>query len=159
MQILYQKGFSEFEKSTFKHVVRRNVVESMQTLLHGLQKFGLKLSPEGDLAAQFINGLDPLSAHFWVDEIVYNISLLWNQRETAVMEAYRMRSHMQLIDSAGYLFDNIKRIGAADYVPSADDILRARLRTSGIVERTIPINGVDFKFLDVGGQRNERRKW
>lgn len=27
MQILYQEGFSDFEKSTFRHVVRRNVVE------------------------------------------------------------------------------------------------------------------------------------
>jgi len=37
--------------------------------------------------------------------------------------------------------------------------LRARLRTSGIVERKFKIQNVDFKFLDVGGQRNERRKW
>lgn len=32
MQILYQDGFSEYEKTTYRHVVRRNVVESMQTL-------------------------------------------------------------------------------------------------------------------------------
>jgi hypothetical protein len=57
------------------------------------------------------------------------------------------------------LFEHIKRIGRADYVPNSLDILQARLRTSGIVERMFRIQGVDFKFLDVGGQRNERRKW
>jgi len=33
------------------------------------------------------------------------------------------------------------------------------LRTSGIVEKVFLIQGTQFKFLDVGGQRNERRKW
>jgi len=54
---------------------------------------------------------------------------------------------------------NLQRIGGPDYVPDAEDILRARLRTSGIVERMFEIHSVKFKFLDVGGQRNERRKW
>jgi len=72
---------------------------------------------------------------------------------------YDRRSQLQLLDSTQYLFENIKRIGKEGYVPNPEDILRARLRTSGIVERTFRIKGVDFKFLDVGGQRNERRKW
>jgi len=38
-------------------------------------------------------------------------------------------------------------------------MLRARLRTTGIVEKEFQIHGALFKFLDVGGQRNERRKW
>jgi len=66
---------------------------------------------------------------------------------------------MQLLDSTEYLYQNIERIGQPDYSPNRDDILRARLRTSGIVERVFKIQQVDFKFLDVGGQRNERRKW
>jgi hypothetical protein len=159
MQILYQAGFSEFEKSTFRHVIRRNVVESMQTLIHGIMRFRLQLSPQGEQAARFILSLDPLSADFWVQEIVTNIGILWNARETAVVTAYKLRAKMQLLDSAQYLFDNAPRIGSPDFVPTQQDILRARLRTSGIVERLIPINGTDFRFIDVGGQRNERRKW
>jgi GTPase SAR1 family protein len=102
--------------------------------------------------------LDPLTADFWQQEIIEHIGLLWSE-EPAIKGAYAERSKLQLLDSSEYLFTNVKRIGRPEYVPTADDILRARLRTSGIVERMFKIKGVDFKFLDVGGQRNERRKW
>jgi guanine nucleotide-binding protein G(i) subunit alpha len=160
MQILYgQEGFSENEKNTFRYVLRRNVVESMQTLLMGCQKFDVKFqNPNSDFAAKFIMNVDPLSAAFWVDEIAGHITELWT-KEPAIKTVFEMRSKMQLIDSAPYLFDNMERIGKPDYTPNQKDILYARLRTSGIVEKSYRINNVDFKFLDVGGQRNERRKW
>jgi GTPase SAR1 family protein len=158
MQILYQQGFSDYEKSTYRHVVRRNVVESMQTLLGGAARFGYKLSnPESEAAAKAMLDLDPLAAEFWVPQIVRYIQVLWV--EQAIKTSFQNRSKLQLLDSAEYLFENIERIGAPDYTPNKSDILHARLRTSGIVERLFKINGVDFKFLDVGGQRNERRKW
>jgi len=160
MQILYvEEGFTEYEKSTFRHVIRRNIVESMQTLLFGVEKFCYTFkNPQSERSGKFMSALDPLSADFWVDEIVMHVKLLWYD-EPAIKEAFDVRSKMQLLDSAHYFFDNLERIGKSDFVPNRDDILRARLRTSGIVERTFKINNVDFKFLDVGGQRNERRKW
>jgi hypothetical protein len=42
-------------------------------------------------------------------------------------------------------FDNVERIGKADFRPNQEDILRARFRTSGIVEKTFMINDVPFK--------------
>jgi len=33
------------------------------------------------------------------------------------------------------------------------------VKTTGIVETTFKISGHDFKLVDVGGQRSERRKW
>lgn len=40
-----------------------------------------------------------------------------------------------------------------------DDILRARQPTTDILDSTFNIKGTTFQFLDLGGQRNERRKW
>jgi GTPase SAR1 family protein len=158
MQILYQEGFSDLEKTTFKHVIRRNCVEAMQTLITGVEKFGLKwVNPRSRSSAEMMLKLDPLTADFWQQEIIEHIGLLWE--EDAIKGAYAERSKLQLLDSSEYLFTNVKRIGKPDYVPTADDILRARLRTSGIVERMFKFMGVDFKFLDVGGHRIERRKW
>jgi len=91
-----------------------------------------------------------------------NVSLEYEKSEVNAEIFYssaEQRAKLQLLDSAEYFFTNLDRIGKPEYSPTRDDILRARLRTSGIVERTFKINGVDFKFLDVGGQRNERRKW
>ena len=46
-----------------------------------------------------------------------------------------------------------------EWIPSIDDCVRARSRTSGVVEETVFLDGVCFKIFDVGGQRAERRKW
>ena len=55
--------------------------------------------------------------------------------------------------------NELDRISETGYVPTVDDILRARVRTSGIVEESYKIDGVEFVMYDVGGQRNERKKW
>ena len=45
------------------------------------------------------------------------------------------------------------------YLPSPQDILRARVRTTGIVQQNFKIAESQYTMFDVGGQRNERRKW
>ena len=45
------------------------------------------------------------------------------------------------------------------YVPSDGDILLSRVRTTGIVEESYTIDEANFVIIDVGGQRNERKKW
>lgn len=37
--------------------------------------------------------------------------------------------------------------------------MRSRVKTVGIIEQKFKIDGNDFLIVDVGGQRNERRKW
>merc|ERR1711871_1780868 len=49
--------------------------------------------------------------------------------------------------------------GREGWIPSVSDVTKARVRTSGIVEEHYNIDGVDFRMYDVGGQRNERKKW
>jgi hypothetical protein len=44
-------------------------------------------------------------------------------------------------------------------MPNDQDVLRARVRTTGITENEIVISGSKFRIVDVGGQRNERKKW
>ncbi|GMI59623.1 hypothetical protein ScalyP_jg4722 [Parmales sp. scaly parma] len=45
------------------------------------------------------------------------------------------------------------------YLASQQDILLCRVRTSGIVTEKYEIDGSNFEMYDVGGQRNERKKW
>uniref|UniRef100_A0A0A9Z878 Guanine nucleotide-binding protein G(O) subunit alpha n=1 Tax=Lygus hesperus TaxID=30085 RepID=A0A0A9Z878_LYGHE len=45
------------------------------------------------------------------------------------------------------------------YIPTEQDVLRSRVRTTGIVENEFTIESNSFKMFDVGGQRNERKKW
>jgi len=69
------------------------------------------------------------------------------------------RSEFQLNDSAEYFFENVERTTRPNYVPTDDDILRCRVKTTGISETVLKVGELRYRLLDVGGQRTERRKW
>lgn len=56
-------------------------------------------------------------------------------------------------------FDSIDRIAAHDYLPNDQDVLRSRVKTTGITETTFIIGDLTYRMFDVGGQRSERKKW
>jgi guanine nucleotide-binding protein G(i) subunit alpha len=56
-------------------------------------------------------------------------------------------------------FAAVKRMSAKDYMPTDQDILRSRVKTTGITEITFRVKDAVYKVFDVGGQRSERRKW
>merc|ERR1711988_1230494 len=82
---------------------------------------------------------------------------MWEDDSTE--EAFERKNEFQLNDSADYYFKDIERISKPDYLPTEQDVLRSRVRTTGIVQSDFVIKGVNFSMFDVGGQRNERRKW
>ena len=56
-------------------------------------------------------------------------------------------------------FDSIGRIAQPDYLPNDQDVLRSRVKTTGITETTFIIGELTYRMFDVGGQRSERKKW
>eukprot|EP00475_Leptophrys_vorax_P020547 TRINITY_DN28141_c0_g1_i1.p1 TRINITY_DN28141_c0_g1~~TRINITY_DN28141_c0_g1_i1.p1 ORF type:complete len:367 (-),score=74.19 TRINITY_DN28141_c0_g1_i1:109-1209(-) len=58
-----------------------------------------------------------------------------------------------------YFCDKIAEIIDPNYLPSDQDILNVRVRTSGLEARDLEIKGKRFRAILTGGQRNERRKW
>jgi len=55
--------------------------------------------------------------------------------------------------------ERVNAMSTTDYIPTEQDIFRIRVRTTGIVENAFEIDGNQFRMFDVGGQRNERKKW
>lgn len=162
MRVLYDKeNISEDDNYVTKMVVRRNIIDCLQTLIAGVEKFELKYErPESKFAALYISELEVNGSEGfpWNDTITQHADHLWNN-EPAIRACYAQRSRLQLYDSCAYMLDSLQRISQRDYVPDTDDFVRARLRTSGIIEKLFNIQNVKFKFIDVGGQRSERRKW
>ena len=54
---------------------------------------------------------------------------------------------------------SMDRIFAEDYEPNDQDILRTRVKTTGVVRIEFDFHATKFEMLDVGGQRSERKKW
>lgn len=44
-------------------------------------------------------------------------------------------------------------------MPNTDDILRVRIPTDAIVQRSFVVNGKQFNFFDVAGQKDKRSRW
>ena len=65
----------------------------------------------------------------------------------------------KLITPLFSFLDDLDRLGAKDYQPTEQDILRTRVKTTGIVEVHFSFKNLNFKLFDVGGQRSERKKW
>jgi len=58
-----------------------------------------------------------------------------------------------------YCCENVQRFADPDFVPTNNDILVGKKRTIGVQEVNFVYQKVDFTIIDVGGQRNERKKW
>ncbi|KZT02234.1 G-alpha-domain-containing protein [Laetiporus sulphureus 93-53] len=72
---------------------------------------------------------------------------------------------LRLEESSGFYLDEIERVTAKMYFPTDDDVLKARLKTNGVVEHTFSLpktseyRGVEWKIYDVGGARPQRQAW
>ena len=68
-------------------------------------------------------------------------------------------NNLTFIHLLSSFLDDLDRLGAKDYQPTEQDILRTRVKTTGIVEVHFSFKNLNFKLFDVGGQRSERKKW
>ena len=66
------------------------------------------------------------------DDLFAKIHLLW--KDAGVQQCFHRANEYQLNDSAGYFLNAIGRISSTDFVPTTDDILRTRAKTTGIAE-------------------------
>jgi len=78
--------------------------------------------------------------------------------DTSIQNILKKPQLYNLSDSSQYLFNNLERF-IGSFSPTEEDILRVRVKTVGIKEVNIPRNGHLLRFVDVGGERSERRKW
>jgi GTPase SAR1 family protein len=85
------------------------------------------------------------------------IKELW--KDEAILKAWKRRAEFQIVESVKYYFNEIDRIMQPGYIATQQDMLLARVRKSGIVTEKYIIDGIPFEMYDVGGQRNERKKW
>lgn len=90
-------------------------------------------------------------------EIQHVITFLWGT--PIIRTVWQHRAKFQIQDSAANFFTDIGSICEPNYLPTEDHVLLARIRTTGIVEQEFTIKKNRFQVFDVGGQRNERKKW
>ncbi len=99
------------------------------------------------------NGTNPTKI-----QLAKAINMLW-KGDRGIKQCLARSNEFQLSENAAYYFDNIERYSEAGCKLNDEDILRGRVKTTGINETSFLINGMTVTLIDVGGQRSERKKW
>jgi hypothetical protein len=55
--------------------------------------------------------------------------------------------------------DLLKKVMQSDYSPLDKDILATRIKTTGLTKLQVVLDSIEYEIIDIGGQKNERRKW
>merc|ERR1719481_978665 len=139
----------------------------MSLILHAVERLGIDLDSEESEydAYMFYQLLEEQTSHVHAlvedikvtKELSKVIARLW--LDSGIQAAFLRSNEYYLSDCARYFLDNVERLGQHSYIPTTQDILHTRVRTSGIVEVKFHIKEMIFRIHDVGGQRSERRKW
>ncbi|KAK3333905.1 guanine nucleotide-binding protein alpha subunit [Cercophora scortea] len=159
MKLIHEGGYSRDERESFKEIIFSNTVQSMRVILEAMESLELPLSDarmEYHVQTIFMQPAQ-IEGDVLPPEVGNAIEALW--RDGGVQSCFKRSREYQLNDSARYYFDNITRIAAPDYMPNDQDVLRSRVKTTGITETTFIIGDLTYRMFDVGGQRSERKKW
>ncbi|XP_006596024.1 guanine nucleotide-binding protein alpha-2 subunit-like isoform X1 [Glycine soja] len=178
IKLLFQTGFDEAELKSYLPVIHANVYQTIKLLHDGSKEFAQNdvdsskyvISNENKEIGEKLSEIGGrLDYPYLTKELAQEIENLW--KDPAIQETYARGSELQIPDCTDYFMENLQRLSDTNYVPTKEDVLYARVRTSGVVEIQFSLcyfdspvgeskkSGEVYRLFDVGGQRNERRKW
>lgn len=164
MKIMHESSFTDEERLEYVPVVHNNTIQSLIAIIKGMNKLNISLDDPSkmDDVQYFVEAVIQAEKSenrmpFLNRDLARAMISLWADK--GVQKCYQRSNEYQLNDSAGYFLNSLPRISARDYVPTLQDVLRTRVKTTGIIETKFRYKGLMFKLFDVGGQRSERSKW
>ncbi|KDQ56210.1 hypothetical protein JAAARDRAFT_132809 [Jaapia argillacea MUCL 33604] len=160
MKIIHQGGFSKDELMAFRPIIYKNMLDSAQAIVLAMRKFEVDCvvpgnRPNADRILDYTT--EPTINFIFSSEISDAIHQLW--KDPIIPKVMDRRSEFYLMDSASYFFGEVQRLTQPSYLPTPDDVLRARAKTTGITETRFNLGQLQIHMFDVGGQRSERKKW
>ena len=159
MKIIHGSGYSTAERMHYRPIVHLNTLESLCAILQAMEKLDIHFSNPHHKghAKRFLDIKNDSSNVEITAEIGQLMMFLWNNE--AVQRCFSRSIQYQLNDSASYFLNDLPRISSPTYIPSERDVLKSRVRTTGINETSFYCKEMLFRMVDVGGQRSQRKKW
>ncbi|KII64258.1 G protein alpha o subunit [Thelohanellus kitauei] len=156
MKIIHGSGFTDSERVIFVSLIQKNVLDLVKCILNGMIRLNIQMEkPENQKMAD--NLLRLMNLEEPIQSCLNNIDCL--KSDNGFLEAMRRGNEFQMNDTHIKFLYDLQRITSNDFVPTDDDILSARLKTTGIFEFIFPYKKFTIRLIDVGGQRSQRKKW
>lgn len=159
MKIIHDSGYSKEECLQHRAVVYSNTIQSLMAIIKAMDTLKIDFADpvRADDSRQFFTIAGSSQDGELNPELAVIMKRIW--QDPGIQLCFSHSREYLLNDSAPYYLDALDRISQPNYVPSQQDVLRARVKTTGIVETQFTFKGLHFKMFDVGGQRSERKKW
>ncbi|KAG8864586.1 guanine nucleotide-binding protein subunit alpha [Tulasnella sp. 330] len=160
MKLNFEGGYNDQERKQHKDAIFTITLQSMRSVLLAMPVLNVPIQPGNESRKSQILNMN-LNQAFPNDHMPQELSdalrgLWYDPGVRAVVNRSR---EYQLNDSASYFFHALERMATPGYLPTDQDILRSRVKTTGIVESVFHVGEVTYRVFDVGGQRSERKKW
>uniref|UniRef100_A0A8C3FUP9 Guanine nucleotide-binding protein subunit alpha n=1 Tax=Chrysemys picta bellii TaxID=8478 RepID=A0A8C3FUP9_CHRPI len=158
LRIIHGAGYSEEDRKGFATLVYQNVFASMQAMIGAMETLQIPYAqPENVENAKLVMGVNASKVAALIRPYANAIESLW--RDAGIRTCYERRREYHLLDSAPYFLSSLERIAEDSYIPTAQDVLRSRMPTTGISEYCFSMQEMILRIVDVGGQKSERKKW
>eukprot|EP01105_Mastigella_eilhardi_P009827 TRINITY_DN22_c0_g1_i1.p1 TRINITY_DN22_c0_g1~~TRINITY_DN22_c0_g1_i1.p1 ORF type:complete len:408 (-),score=153.42 TRINITY_DN22_c0_g1_i1:118-1254(-) len=159
LKLINKVKMDEIEIENYATNIHKNAVQCMQIFVDAAANLGIEFEDAADQAKAdavcdfaFTSDVKRIPV-----DIGESIDYLW--KHPVIQKAYAHRSEFWFIDTSQYYFENVLRFVEDGYVPTEEDCIMTRIRTTGISVTELDEGDLHFKLVDVGGQRNERKKW
>eukprot|EP00475_Leptophrys_vorax_P016613 TRINITY_DN23082_c0_g1_i9.p1 TRINITY_DN23082_c0_g1~~TRINITY_DN23082_c0_g1_i9.p1 ORF type:complete len:358 (-),score=85.82 TRINITY_DN23082_c0_g1_i9:111-1154(-) len=159
MHLVHGQGLTRETRTTYKAAIHEKVIVDVQHLLKENaehkedEEFRLSVSSaalaEKLLKVSRTDNLTPQIGE-WLHE-------LWS--DPGFRHTFERRKTIDVAESTSYFLGKIDLLVKEDYLLEDDDILRMRVRTTGLLKDNFAIDKLKIVLCTGGSQRNERRKW
>eukprot|EP01080_Neovahlkampfia_damariscottae_P001637 gene1637-12762_t len=139
MRIIHNNKYSDKEIQVFKDAIMANMIHSMKVLVSAAKTLGKEISEDNKSAAQQLEDLDDMD--------ILNASSLFNSELSDNLKKLWEISFNFMIQQNIFMDTLIELVN------------QVSVKTTGIVNIAYQVDDVKFQIFDVGGQRNERKKW
>ncbi|WFD21013.1 Guanine nucleotide-binding protein alpha-2 subunit [Malassezia caprae] len=160
MKIIHQDGYSEQELYMFRITILKNLLDSIKALALALRRFDMEPQQiENREAADLVTAFElPADVDATLPpQVAQAIMRLWS--DPVMAKLLERRGEFYVMDNFDYFLNRAERVTQLNYLPTQEDVLHSRSKTSGIVETNFAMGDMRINLVDVGGQRSERTKW
>jgi len=140
--------------------LKSNIIQGLKEIIEAAQDQEIEFDDSLTEAVELFEEKNPFDEGAVDDEVVKQAKVLWASKD--IQKLWDEKDNLPNVSCVNldYIMTHIDRIVAPGALPNDEDVLRTRNRTTGTVELEFCYeNKQDFKFVDVGGQKSERRKW
>jgi len=145
------------DRISFISVLQNNAVVCMNCFVRAVEQYDYPLTEELNECARKVKDYGLPEYTKFSSDLVDAIQKLW--ASSSIKRAFERRHEYWHMEASAYFFENCHRFIDPGFIPNDTDVIMCRKRTTGVVTTEFNIGEVKWCVLDVGGQRNERKKW